>query len=61
MTFALSIDYQVFLLTRMREEYAHPVAHIGDRVRRLEDRAGRHRRRAIMVAVFVAFALRASR
>ena len=57
-TFALSIDYQVFLLTRMREEYVRTQSHISavefgiSKTARVVTGAA-----AIMVAVFVAFAL----
>jgi len=57
-TFALSIDYQVFLLTRMREEYVRTQSHISaidfgiSRTARVVTGAA-----AIMVAVFAAFAL----
>jgi RND superfamily putative drug exporter len=57
-TFALSIDYQVFLLTRMREEYVRTQSHTDAidfgiaRTARVVTGAA-----AIMVAVFVAFAL----
>ena len=57
-TFALSIDYQVFLLTRMREEYVRTQSHLAAvdfgiaRTARVVTGAA-----AIMVAVFVAFAL----
>jgi RND superfamily putative drug exporter len=57
-TFALSIDYQVFLLTRMREEYVRTQSHeaavefgISKTARVVTGAA------AIMVAVFTAFAL----
>ncbi len=57
-TFALSIDYQVFLLTRMREEYVRTQSHtqavefgIAKTAKIVTGAA------AIMVAVFVAFAL----
>ncbi len=57
-TFALSIDYQVFLLTRMREEYVRTQSHtaavefgIAKTARVVTGAA------AIMIAVFVAFAL----
>ena len=57
-TFALSIDYQVFLLTRMREEYVRTQSHeaavefgISKTARVVTGAA------AIMVAVFMAFAL----
>lgn len=56
--FALSIDYQVFLLTRMREEYVRTQSHeravefgISKTARIVTGAA------AIMIAVFVAFAL----
>ena len=57
-TFALSIDYQVFLLTRMREEYVRTQSHTAavefgiSKTARVVTGAA-----AIMVAVFVAFAL----
>ena len=57
-TFALSIDYQVFLLTRMREEYVRTQSHISavefgiSKTARVVTGAA-----AIMVAVFIAFAL----
>jgi putative drug exporter of the RND superfamily len=57
-TFALSIDYQVFLLTRMREEYVRTQSHLSaidfgiSKTARVVTGAA-----AIMVAVFVAFAL----
>ena len=57
-TFALSIDYQVFLLTRMREEYVRTQSHTAaidfgiSRTARVVTGAA-----AIMVSVFVAFAL----
>jgi len=57
-TFALSIDYQVFLLTRMREEYVRTQSHTSavefgiSKTARVVTGAA-----AIMVAVFVAFAL----
>jgi RND superfamily putative drug exporter len=57
-TFALSIDYQVFLLTRMREEYVRTQSHISavefgiSKTARVVTGAA-----AIMLAVFVAFAL----
>jgi RND superfamily putative drug exporter len=57
-TFALSIDYQVFLLTRMREEYVRTQSSASaiefgiSRTARVVTGAA-----AIMVAVFVAFAL----
>ncbi len=57
-TFALSIDYQVFLLTRMREEYVRTQSHISavdfgiSKTARVVTGAA-----AIMVAVFVAFAM----
>ena len=57
-TFALSIDYQVFLLTRMREEYVRTQSHVSavefgiSKTARVVTGAA-----AIMVAVFVAFAL----
>ena len=57
-TFALSIDYQVFLLTRMREEYVRTQSHteavefgIAKTAKIVTGAA------AIMVAVFIAFAL----
>ena len=57
-TFALSIDYQVFLLTRMREEYVRTQSHeaalefgIAKTARVVTGAA------AIMIAVFTAFAL----
>jgi RND superfamily putative drug exporter len=56
-TFALSIDYQVFLLTRMREEYVRTQSHISaidfgiSKTARVVTGAA-----AIMVAIFVAFA-----
>ena len=56
-TFALSIDYQVFLLTRMREEYVRTQSHAAaidfgiSRTARVVTGAA-----AIMVAVFAAFA-----
>ena len=57
-TFALSIDYQVFLLTRMREEYVRTQSHSAavefgiSKTATVVTGAA-----AIMVAVFVAFAL----
>jgi putative drug exporter of the RND superfamily len=57
-TFALSIDYQVFLLTRMREEYVRTQSHVSavefgiSKTARVVTGAA-----AIMVAVFIAFAL----
>ena len=57
-TFALSIDYQVFLLTRMREEYARTQSHTAavefgiSKTAKVVTGAA-----AIMVAVFTAFAL----
>jgi RND superfamily putative drug exporter len=57
-TFALSIDYQVFLLTRMREEYVRTQSHTAavefgiSKTARVVTGAA-----SIMVAVFVAFAL----
>jgi putative drug exporter of the RND superfamily len=57
-TFALSIDYQVFLLTRMREEYVRTQSHTAavefgiSKTARVVTGAA-----AIMVSVFVAFAL----
>jgi RND superfamily putative drug exporter len=57
-TFALSIDYQVFLLTRMREEYVRTQSHSAaidfgiSRTARVVTGAA-----ATMVAIFVAFAL----
>ena len=57
-TFALSIDYQVFLLTRMREEYVRTQSHEAAvefgiaRTAKVVTGAA-----AIMVAVFTAFAL----
>jgi RND superfamily putative drug exporter len=57
-TFALSIDYQVFLLTRMREEYVRTQSHTSavefgiSKTARVVTGAA-----AIMLAVFVAFAL----
>ena len=57
-TFALSIDYQVFLLTRMREEYVRTQSHLSaidfgiSKTARVVTGAA-----AIMVAVFVAFAM----
>jgi RND superfamily putative drug exporter len=57
-TFALSIDYQVFLLTRMREEYVRTQSHSAavefgiSKTARVVTGAA-----SIMVAVFVAFAL----
>jgi putative drug exporter of the RND superfamily len=57
-TFALSIDYQVFLLTRMREEYVRTQSSASaiefgiSKTARVVTGAA-----AIMVAVFVAFAL----
>ena len=57
-TFALSIDYQVFLLTRMREEYVRTQSHVAavefgiSKTARVVTGAA-----AIMLAVFVAFAL----
>ena len=57
-TFALSIDYQVFLLTRMREEYARTQSHTSavefgiSKTAKVVTGAA-----AIMVAVFTAFAL----
>jgi putative drug exporter of the RND superfamily len=57
-TFALSIDYQVFLLTRMREEYVRTQSHTSavefgiSKTARVVTGAA-----AIMVAVFIAFAL----
>ena len=57
-TFALSIDYQVFLLTRMREEYVRTQSHLAAVEFGISKTAvvvtGAA---AIMVAVFVAFAL----
>jgi putative drug exporter of the RND superfamily len=57
-TFALSIDYQVFLLTRMREEYVRTQSHVSAVEFGIAKTAlvvtGAA---AIMVAVFVAFAL----
>lgn len=56
--FALSIDYQVFLLTRMREEYVRTQSHVSavefgiSKTARIVTGAA-----AIMIAVFVAFAL----
>ena len=55
-TFALSIDYQVFLLTRMREEYVRTQSHVAavefgiSKTARVVTGAA-----AIMLAVFVAF------
>jgi RND superfamily putative drug exporter len=57
-TFALSIDYQVFLLTRMREEYVRTQSHTAaidfgiSRTARVVTGAA-----ATMVAIFIAFAL----
>jgi RND superfamily putative drug exporter len=57
-TFALSIDYQVFLLTRMREEYVRTQSHTAavefgiSKTARVVTGAA-----TIMVSVFVAFAL----
>jgi RND superfamily putative drug exporter len=57
-TFALSIDYQVFLLTRMREEYVRTQSHTSavefgiSKTARIVTGAA-----AIMVSVFIAFAL----
>jgi RND superfamily putative drug exporter len=57
-TFALSIDYQVFLLTRMREEYVRTQSHTAavefgiSKTARVVTGAA-----AIMVSVFLAFAL----
>ena len=57
-TFALSIDYQVFLLTRMREEYVRTQSHSAavefgiSKTATVVTGAA-----AIMVAVFIAFAL----
>jgi RND superfamily putative drug exporter len=57
-TFALSIDYQVFLLTRMREEYVRTQSHTAavefgiSKTAKVVTGAA-----AIMVAVFIAFAL----
>ncbi len=57
-TFALSIDYQVFLLTRMREEYVRTQSHTSAvefgiaKTAKIVTGAA-----AIMIAVFVAFAL----
>ena len=57
-TFALSIDYQVFLLTRMREEYVRTQSHTSavkfgiSKTARVVTGAA-----AIMLGVFVAFAL----
>ena len=57
-TFALSIDYQVFLLTRMREEYVRTQSHTAavefgiSKTARVVTGAA-----TIMVAVFLAFAL----
>ncbi|HEX6714600.1 MAG TPA: MMPL family transporter, partial [Thermoleophilaceae bacterium] len=57
-TFALSIDYQVFLLTRMREEYVRTQSHLAavefgvSRTARVVTGAA-----AIMLAVFITFAL----
>jgi RND superfamily putative drug exporter len=57
-TFALSIDYQVFLLTRMREEYVRTQSSMSaidfgiSKTARVVTGAA-----AILVAVFIAFAL----
>ena len=56
--FGLSMDYEVFLLSRIREEYDRTgdnAAAVGRRPGR--DGAGDHRGRAIMVCVFASFML----
>ena len=50
--FGLSMDYEVFLLSRVREQYLRTATRAGDRRGRRFDRAGHHQRGLIMISVF---------
>ena len=59
MVFGLAMDYQVFLVTRMREEYVHGASATGGRRRRVPPQRARRSPppRLIMISVFAAFML----